>query len=67
MAEDADLLGSLRELLWQSGILVSSVAEGMAEKGAKFSDYFAFRQPIRRFRRIGRWPCFADVTRTYFF
>jgi protein Tex len=46
-AEDAELLGSLREHLWQGGILVSTLVEGMAEKGAKFSDYFAYREPIR--------------------
>ncbi|WP_425411929.1 Tex family protein [Magnetospirillum moscoviense] len=48
MAEDAELLGSLREHLWQTGVLVSSMAEGMAEKGAKFSDYFDYREPLRQ-------------------
>ncbi|PKU26671.1 Tex family protein [Telmatospirillum siberiense] len=47
MAEDADLLGGLRNLLWDSGIVTSKVADGMAESGAKFSDYFAYREPIR--------------------
>jgi uncharacterized protein len=47
MAEDADLLGGLRELLWSSGIVTSKMAEGMAESGAKFSDYFDYREPIR--------------------
>ena len=46
-AEDADLLGRLRGHLWETGVLVSLVAEGMAEKGAKFSDYFDFRQPLK--------------------
>ncbi len=46
-AEDATLLGDLREHLWQSGVLFSTVADGMAEKGAKFSDYFDYREPIR--------------------
>ena len=46
-AEDADLLGRLRDHLWETGVLVSLVAEGMAEKGAKFSDYFDFRQPLK--------------------
>ena len=45
-AEDAELLGGLREHLWDSGVLVSSMAEGMAEKGAKFSDYFDYREKI---------------------
>ena len=47
MAEDAELLGALREHLWQTGTLVSTLADGMAEKGAKFSDYFDYREPIR--------------------
>jgi len=48
MAEDAELLGTLREHLWQTGVLVSALADGMAEKGAKFSDYFDYREPIRQ-------------------
>jgi uncharacterized protein len=44
-AEDADLIGALREKLWQRGRLVSRVREGAAEKGAKFSDYFDFEEP----------------------
>ncbi|CAA7626085.1 Tex family protein [Magnetospirillum sp. UT-4] len=46
-AEDAELLGTLRDELWSGGVLVSTLAEGMAEKGAKFSDYFDYREPIR--------------------
>ncbi len=46
-AEDAELLGGLRDHLWDNGVMVSSVVEGMAEKGAKFSDYFDYRQPIK--------------------
>ncbi len=46
-AEEADLLGSLRDDLWNEGILLSTLAEGMAEKGAKFSDYFDYREPIK--------------------
>ncbi|HVI51383.1 MAG TPA: Tex family protein [Candidatus Sulfotelmatobacter sp.] len=47
MAEDADLLGGLREHLWETGVVVSRMAEGMAETGAKFSDYFEYREPIK--------------------
>lgn len=47
MAEDADLLGGLREFLWSNGVVTSKLAEGMADAGAKFSDYFAYREPIR--------------------
>jgi len=46
-AEDAELLGGLRDHLWETGVLVSTLAEGMAETGAKFSDYFDYRQPIK--------------------
>jgi len=46
MAEDADLLGRLREHLWDGGFLVSKMAEGMADTGAKFSDYFDYREKI---------------------
>lgn len=44
--EDADLVGELRELLWQSGRLVSAVREGKEVVGAKFSDYFDFAEPF---------------------
>jgi uncharacterized protein len=46
-AEDADLLSEVREHLWDTGVLASMLADGMAETGAKFSDYFAYRQPIK--------------------
>ncbi len=46
-AEDAELLGTLRDHLWDTGVLVSTLADGMAEKGAKFSDYFDYREPIK--------------------
>jgi protein Tex len=39
-AEDADLIGSLREEMWSAGRLTSKVREGRQEAGAKFSDYF---------------------------
>ena len=41
-AEDADLIGELRERMWQRGRLVSRVREGKQEEGAKYSDYFEF-------------------------
>jgi protein Tex len=45
-AEDADLIGELRERMWERGRLVSSVREGKQEAGAKFSDYFEFAEPF---------------------
>ncbi|GAB2934071.1 Tex family protein [Nonomuraea fastidiosa] len=47
-AEDADLIGGLREQLWQRGRLVSKVREGKEEAGAKFADYFDFGEPFTK-------------------
>ena len=43
-AEDADLIGVLRERMWEQGRLVSRVREGKEDAGAKFSDYFEFAE-----------------------
>ncbi|WP_425825988.1 Tex family protein [Kribbella sp. DT2] len=45
-AEDADLIGALRERLWAQGRLASAVREGKETDGAKFSDYFDFDEPF---------------------
>ena len=45
-AEDADLIGELRERMWSRGRLVSRVREGKQEAGAKFADYFEFAEPF---------------------
>ena len=45
-AEDADLIGELRERLWSHGQLASAVREGKETDGAKFSDYFDFAEPF---------------------
>ncbi|MGW6196217.1 Tex family protein [Kribbella sp. NPDC055110] len=47
-AEDADLIGSLRERLWEQGRLASAVREGKETDGAKFSDYFEFDEPFTK-------------------
>jgi len=39
-AEDATLIGTLREEVWSRGRLSSRVRAGKAEAGAKFADYF---------------------------
>src|SRR6202020_1915823 len=46
LAEDADLIGDLREQMWSRGRLVSRVREGREEAGAKFADYFEFAEPF---------------------
>ncbi|WP_198601970.1 Tex family protein [Rhodococcus opacus] len=45
-AEDADLVGELRELMWTRGQLVSVVRKGKETEGAKFADYFEFSEPF---------------------
>ncbi|THA56900.1 Tex family protein [Streptomyces sp. A1136] len=45
-AEDADLIGELRERMWSRGRLASKVREGKEEAGAKFADYFDFAEPF---------------------
>jgi uncharacterized protein len=45
-AEDADLVGDLRELMWTRGKLVSVVRKGKETEGAKFADYFEFSEPF---------------------
>ncbi|WP_250287433.1 Tex family protein, partial [Frankia sp. CiP1_Cm_nod2] len=45
-AEDADLIGTLRERMWTRGRLVSRVREGRQDAGAKFADYFDFAEPF---------------------
>nr|WP_298415404.1 Tex family protein [uncultured Halomonas sp.] len=39
-AEDAELVGRLRDRLWQDSELSARVIEGKQQEGAKFSDYF---------------------------
>ncbi len=43
-AEDADLIGDLRERMWTHGRIVSTVRDGKREAGSKFADYFGFEQ-----------------------
>jgi uncharacterized protein len=44
--EDADLIGGLRERMWDQGRLVAKVRSGKEEAGAKFADYFDFSEPF---------------------
>jgi protein Tex len=45
-AEDADLIGALREQMWSDGMMVSTVRTGKKTEGEKFKDYFEFREPL---------------------
>ncbi len=47
-AEDADLLGELRESMAARGSLTSRVRAGKEQAGAKFADYFEFSEPFTR-------------------
>ncbi len=47
-AESADLIGHLREHVWQKGILTSKVSKGQEDKGKKFKDYFDFQEPLNK-------------------
>jgi uncharacterized protein len=47
-AEDATLIGTLREEVWLRGRLGSRVRAGKAEVGAKFADYFEFSEPLAK-------------------
>ncbi|WP_229074079.1 Tex family protein [Actinoplanes sp. DH11] len=47
-AEDADLIGDLREQMWKRGRLVAKVRAGKETDGAKFSDYFDFAEPYAK-------------------
>jgi uncharacterized protein len=47
-AEDAELVGSLRNYLQEHGVVVATVVEGKEEAGAKFRDYFAYSEPCAK-------------------
>lgn len=46
-AEDAQLVGELREFVQAHGMVVSSVVEGKENEGAKFRDYFDYREALK--------------------
>ena len=47
-AENADLIGALRETFWAQGRLVSKLLDGKAEAGAKFADYFDYAESFTK-------------------
>jgi uncharacterized protein len=47
-AEDADLIGRLREQMWSNGLLASVVRKGKKTEGEKFKDYFDFSQSLNK-------------------
>src|SRR6266404_2541371 len=47
-AEDADLIGTLREQMWSNGLMASTVRKGKKTEGEKFKDYFDFSEPLHK-------------------
>ncbi|MCB1888047.1 MAG: RNA-binding transcriptional accessory protein [Rhodocyclaceae bacterium] len=47
-AEHAPLLATLRDYLAEHGTIVSTVIDGKESEGAKFRDWFDFREPLAR-------------------
>ncbi len=47
-AEDASLVGKVREWLWTNGLFESKLVEGKEKDGEKFRDYFDYAEPINR-------------------
>jgi uncharacterized protein len=47
-AEDADLLGALREQMWSNGLVTSKVRRGKKTEGEKFKDYFDFNEALHK-------------------
>ncbi len=46
-SEDAQLLGRLREYVWENGKVKTTVVEGKEVEGAKFRDYFDFSEALK--------------------
>jgi uncharacterized protein len=46
-SESPELIGTLRQFLWNTGVVISTVVKGKQEEGNKFSDYFDYREPVK--------------------
>ncbi len=46
-AEDAELIGLLRDRLWAVGEVKSTVVVGKEQEASKFADYFNYQEPIQ--------------------
>ncbi|NQW00762.1 MAG: RNA-binding transcriptional accessory protein [Rhodospirillales bacterium] len=47
-AEDAELVGGLREYIWENANLVSRLVDGKESDGAKFKDYFSYGEALTK-------------------
>ncbi|MGD8570457.1 MAG: Tex family protein [Gammaproteobacteria bacterium] len=48
VGDEANLVGKLRNYVWEHAQLTSTVIGGEQQKGAKFADYFEFSEPLNR-------------------
>ncbi len=47
VSEQADLIGVLRDLLWDKAKFVSAVIKGKEQEGEKFTDYFDYQELLK--------------------
>lgn len=47
IAEQAQLVGRLRDFMWNNGVLTSTIIEGKEHEGANYKDYFEFSETIK--------------------
>jgi len=47
VGEQADLVGKLRDYVWDNAQLISTVVEGQEDKGSKFKDYFDYTEDLK--------------------
>jgi len=48
VSEEADLLGQLRDYVWQHASMTSNVVEAQRQAGAKFNDYFEYSEKLQQ-------------------
>ncbi len=47
ISEEAELLGKLRNYLWDNGVINAAVKDGKADDGSNYKDYFEFSETIK--------------------
>ncbi len=47
-AEEADLVGNLRDYVWNNARMTAEVVKGEEQKGSKFADYFEFSEALQK-------------------
>lgn len=46
-AENANVLGNLRDMIFRNGLITSTVINGKEEEGVKYNDYFSYSESIK--------------------